>query len=364
MSERVIMKVYKLMGYLMLAAGIASPLIAEEDASVKRVKEAIKQREDKQVEAWLQRAKQKMSDGEYESANFLLSKVLDTDEDNKQAKALKEINREYLKNKVRQNVKDQSYIPIKDRDLLKTIEKLEGQGRQHDAIRKLNETGKKTSELKQSAHMQSKEKDWAQPILDNLEQDYDFITKGSGKDIAKKMGSLLGVNVVVDASVRQLESFKETLEIEYKNMSGKNIAKNLSREWGVTWFLQDEALVISKTLPQQSTASSATPLASTNYAHSTYREMWGFPRVDFGDLGLKAAMAGPGLGEHNNPYVIAPGYQVVSRSGQVTGGYGGFGAVGTGHTRTIVTADGQILLLLPNGQIISSSGIGGNGFLK
>lgn len=335
------MKMLNMFGCLALTAALSMPLMAEDEKnrSIEEVKKAVEESQNKFLDSWMDQAEEKMIAGDFEAAQFLLTKVFEFDDDNARAKKLKKLNKKYLKKADGQESR-LKYAPMRDRSLEDNIASLENNGGSMDDLRKMaNGVGlPKVSESKNS---------WAGALIKKLSNNRDFCFTAKGKDLVSKLGEVFDVNVVVDAGLRSGKAFAGSLEINYKKMRGENILNNLCREWGAQWDLQNQAIVLSKA----PTTKPEMVETQADLADMTYRELWGFPRVDFGDLGLKAAMPSPGAGEWGNPYVIPPGYQVVSPDGQVRGGHSC--GVGLGFARSLMTADGQLLWVTPDGKIIS-----------
>ena len=77
----------------------------------------------------------------------------------------------------------------------------------------------------------------------------------------------------------------------------------------------------------------------------SFRQIYGFTKIDFGHLGLKFI---PPYRNYYNPY-----YNPYYRNSLNGGGY----------TRSVLDSSGRLMLVLPNVQLFSTQGIGGNGRL-
>lgn len=333
---------------------ISLPLMAEEasvvkvDKELENLKQTLADEQKEQVKNWLTLASFHIKQKSYKTADAYLLRAHYADKDNPKIKALMKVNNKYLKEESRR-LSRSKYTSTADKSLQQIIQDLDNA----DTILKENRRSHISPAMKKVTLKNQKTKvklnDWVDVLLVKLEKKYSFAQKAKGAEIMKAISKTLNANVVVDHSARQEDSFKAESDINYRTMSGKNILNNLTKELGLRWYLENEAIVISKTAPEVDTdvkAEVKSDLSRSKFPRvdlgvlglkksipdndedlpMSYQDLYGFSKVEFGDLGLK----------FENPCYHHSNYMYP--------------------TRTMMTINGQILYMLPNGLLMSPFG--------
>lgn len=226
------MKTHPMSPFLFMTLCLA-PLGAEEPASeADQVRQEAEKALADKLEARLAEAESRLKAGSVAGVDQLLAEALALDPNHARALELRKL----------------------CRDLSDKLEKLEDRQRDRrnfhpdpmDVVENNEKIGGRLAEAQRRQLASRLEKSLTPALAEKLGKTVSLKGAQSGSAAVDLLRKATGLNIVVDASLREVEGYKASPDLELEDVKAVSCLNLLARVWGAQWTIEDEAVVFSR----------------------------------------------------------------------------------------------------------------------